>query len=60
VCAAPIDEARAAADNSGTTEGPFLASLQPISRGLVRTRANLQVRILLHLFFNNRPRFGII
>ncbi|KAG1680001.1 hypothetical protein FOA52_007065 [Chlamydomonas sp. UWO 241] len=39
---APLDEARAVTDKSGTTEGPFLATLQPISRGLVRTRANLQ------------------
>lgn len=40
---APLDEARAAVDKSGTTEGPFLAALQPVNKGLVRTKANLQL-----------------
>lgn len=43
VAAAPLDEARAAVDKSGTTEGPFLAALQPVNKGLVRTKANLQL-----------------
>ncbi|GLC35788.1 hypothetical protein PLESTB_000494300 [Pleodorina starrii] len=40
---APLDESRAAVDRSGTTEGPFLAAFQPLTRDLVRTRANLQL-----------------
>ncbi|KAG2495036.1 hypothetical protein HYH03_006968 [Edaphochlamys debaryana] len=44
---APLDEKRAEVDRSGTTEGPFLASLQPVNNaaggGFVRTKANLQL-----------------
>ncbi|PNW76850.1 hypothetical protein CHLRE_11g478850v5 [Chlamydomonas reinhardtii] len=40
---APLDEERAATDKSGTTEGPFLATFQPATKQLVRTKANLQL-----------------
>ncbi|KXZ48222.1 hypothetical protein GPECTOR_29g127 [Gonium pectorale] len=40
---APLDESRAKVDRSGTTEGPFLAAFQPLTRDFVRTKANLQL-----------------
>ncbi|GLI65204.1 hypothetical protein VaNZ11_008681 [Volvox africanus] len=40
---APLDESRAAVDRSGTTEGPFLATFQPLTQDLFRTRNNLQL-----------------
>ena len=40
--AAPLSEERAKVDKSGTTEGPFLAWFQPLTRSLVRTKNNLQ------------------
>ncbi|GAX82806.1 hypothetical protein CEUSTIGMA_g10232.t1 [Chlamydomonas eustigma] len=40
---APLSEEKAAKDISGTTEGPFLAFFQPLTRGLVKTKGNLQL-----------------
>ncbi|KAJ9525538.1 hypothetical protein QJQ45_003089 [Haematococcus lacustris] len=38
----PLDPVARAWDRSVTLEGPFLAALQPLNRGVVRTAANLQ------------------
>ncbi|GFR45759.1 hypothetical protein Agub_g7174 [Astrephomene gubernaculifera] len=56
---APLDEFRASRDISGTTEGPFLAALQPLSRGLVRTRANMQLLDLREGRAENLAEFSV-
>eukprot|EP00798_Chlamydomonas_sp_ICE-L_P027027 gene27027-2254_t len=40
---APLDEEFSQKDKSGTTEGPFLAFFQPVTKDLVRTKSNLQL-----------------
>jgi hypothetical protein len=40
---APLNEERASKDISGTTEGPFLAFFQPVTKGLIKTKSNLQL-----------------
>ncbi|EFJ43960.1 hypothetical protein VOLCADRAFT_121362 [Volvox carteri f. nagariensis] len=55
----PLDESRAAVDRSGTTEGPFLAAFQPLTRDLVRTRTNLQLLDLPRGRAENLAEFAV-
>jgi hypothetical protein len=56
----PVDEARAARDRSGTLEGPFLAAFQPLTQGLVRTRASTQLIDLLNGRAENVSEFEVL
>lgn len=57
---APLDEARAEVDKSGTTEGPFLAALQPAGRGVIRTKSNLQLIDIPGGRVENKAEFRVL
>jgi hypothetical protein len=50
----------AAADRGSTLEGPFLAAFQPLTRGAVRARANLQAINLKEGRVDNTARFSLL
>lgn len=46
-------------DKSGTTEGPFLATFQPLTRGIIRTKTNLQLIDLPNKKVENLAEFCV-
>lgn len=46
-------------DRGETTEGPFLAAFQPLTKGLIRTQANLQIIDLPAGRVQNKAQFTV-